>query len=792
MLDLSICHPSQSFSKHEAHKQRDSSDVELEGNRFSVLATPKESSTKFLSHPREYPASNNRRTRNSRGTKEAKKRRDMRRNRRKLAAQLLDEQLSQAVDEALTKASFPPPPPPPQTASQLPALSSPNNALATDMVPFPQSTYFASKAPQIPMPHFSPFDLSMLPEISTSDSASPLFRAPTPFRALPKWCPKISSLTLGDVWRDCLPTFYDLSPLPEPAPERDASERIAEEEKQCRDLQMWRPIGGGFGRDRSRFFPPKSMSTADEQVPKTSDRAKVKLPPPVGCRLHVSDRGIDKSEDIPAVSTQARDSIERPVNVETPRSLEKERKSQMPATTISDSNVNDFDESEAANLWRILVSKQPSNESNTGLDLLAVSDNCATEDAFRNSFDQPLPGFLPDQPIAELEGREIVLPYVHANSLTGYSNHEETSALAPLYNDQHSLQDSGISMPILRLSEECNLGLNEMVIYHDVFGPAVSQIAFGIPLPTSRPPTPPAVPPLQPIDNILDILPLECIAEDEHVTSDAHFRSEQALFSQQPPSHAPGTETMGNVPEHSSINVADFLKLGHAKHCWCGHCEDKSHDAATGREEWSILSSITLRELNIEIDEDDNDSTLSLIFNPSESEPDTDGELPELVDLEEILKDASGSEDGTTALIEEDDWLYFSPLVRHAAAANNGSSPSQPAYLPSSPCLHRQRQQRASTPTIIITTSSDTSSDHRSDEYVTVSASHVATPRSGSSCSPWRNTLPRRTSSAWETDLAAFRDGMLESGLAKPSEGSWRWGREDDEEWWDWAVEEEC
>jgi len=126
-----------------------SSDNYSQGNRFSVLAMTPPLSAKPPSFLREFPVATSRRTRNSRGTKEAKKRRDMRRNRRKLAAQLLDQQISQAVEETLTKANFPLSPHPPRKVLLAPAAIHSDDALLS------QPAHLPPTPPELPMPEFS-------------------------------------------------------------------------------------------------------------------------------------------------------------------------------------------------------------------------------------------------------------------------------------------------------------------------------------------------------------------------------------------------------------------------------------------------------------------------------------------------------------------------------------------------------------------------------------------------------------------------------------------------------------
>jgi hypothetical protein len=756
-----------------------SSDNYSQGNRFSVLATTPPLSAKPPSFLREFPVATSRRTRNSRGTKEAKKRRDMRRNRRKLAAQLLDQQISQAVEETLTKANFPLSPHPPRKVLLAPAAIHSDDALLS------QPAHLPPTPPELPMPEFSDFNLRAFPSFPTTNPLS--LRTPSPFRALPRWCPRIPSLTLGDVWRDTLPTFHDLSGLPEPAEVKPAMKKLGSE--LCRDVQIWRPIESILGREQSKFFPPIKTPTTDKHDDK---KARVKLPP-IGSKggddaTHSPEMSHDASKSSPTSGLKGETAIRLLDRLNTSLSSAPVSKDNQSSTCALPSSKNKDDgptstkvsthgavADEIVDLRHVFPWTQH-YESTANAAWLSSAN-------WEDPIQRPSPEYQCAQPPYELEGCGIGLPYVHANSLTGYSNESEDTVVHLHNHEVSAYVDSMVGLPIMHL-DDGNVGMNELVVDHDIFGPVDLDIADGVPLPVSRPITPPATPPSQSTRNIASLMPIITVIEAEHRQSDAHFYSEQALFSQSPVRPAGSTGRPRNEQRCGSIDIVDFLKLGHAKQCWCGHCDDKSGNTSLGQDDVQWASSPTLTDETCV----DNDSSLSLILNHSESnfDSDSESEAPELLDFFESDTNDADSESGKIETAEDEDWLVFSRSTQPSCRPSTSSSP---LYLPSSPILHIQRQQRASTPTIIITSSTDTSADDRADDYVAVpptTASVVAqTPA-------WHDMFPRRPSSAWKSGLAELSAEPVSRGPAKAVEGSWRWGRQSEEEWWDWAVEEEC
>jgi hypothetical protein len=710
----------------------------------------------------------------------------MRRNRRKLAAQLLDQHLCQAVDETLTKANYPALPRP----CVFPTLQDPATAL-------PQSAYFSSTPPELPLPNFSRFDLAAFPHFPFSSTTPPLVQTPTPFRTLPKWCPKIPSLTLGDVWRDCLPTFHDLSSLPEP-PEAPTALPGATQ-KQCKDLQVWRPIGTGYGRDQSRFFPPRNLLTSEELGHETGKKVTVKLPPPVACRLHCSDSSVNSSLTMPisdahiscAIKTAFAEAINTtsvPDHVSEPTQsstlnqtrFEEEKSGSVLSTTAKptggvfkeDAAITPRDALEASQ-----TSLAASNKSNSCPNVIVQTISEAQQR--HGPSDSYSLQYNAEQSPYELDGLETEIPYVHADSLTGYSNDQDALNTVPDYEERRTLVDSGVGLRIIISGDNRDMvGLNELVVEHDIMVPTYAAIAAGVPLPISLPVTPPATPPLHPFIDMVNILPVDCIAEAEHILSDAHYCSEQTLFYQTPLSPAQSTEKSHEETTSSSINIADFLKLGHAKNCWCGHCTDELDKAPHTDEKVSISSSTKLADRDRAAADEYDNLTLSLLLHPSESEPDTESDDPEMLSFSEANVNLKKDENVNVVTVEADDWLLFLPAATKPAEEQMPSA--SPIYVPSSPILHRQTQHITSAPIVAIA-SSEPLANEASDEYLAVAAPSTATVSPAAPNLSWHDMFPRRPSSMWRAELATPESGR-----------SWRWGRESEEEWWGWAVEEEC
>lgn len=515
----------------------------------------------------------------------------------------------------------------------------------------------------------------------------------------------------------------------------------------------------------------------EEQESEPRKRATVKLPPPVACRLHCSDEGagsllsVSKSSATQAAMpdcAKSHDMTSRPVSLCA--------KNKFPEFDLPchDLKTNPY------------TGNPPSNPNTCSSDTKVMT---ARAQDWRGPSGHFPWYYDAEQPLYEIDGREIELPYVHANSLTGYSNDSDVTETLPSYQELQFLVDSGVDLPLVSSSEHQDMvGLNGLVVDHDIMAPLHANTAATMPLPVSLPATPPATPPVYSIRDIATILPIDCITEAEYRDSDAHYCSEQALFDQTSPLLAQSPEHLHDDPTASSINIADFLKLGHAKECWCGHCTDEryrtSHDEANA----SVSSSITLTGGDY-ADNENGSLVLSLILDPSESEPDTGSDIPEMLSVDDADLSPTSHGDENVQATEDGDWLLFSHIMTKPVEERLSSVSL--LYLPSSPILHRQSEQRAPAPTVIITPSG-TSASEMQDDYIAVAAPATSIASSTMNNPTGHEMFPQRPRSTGETGLTLYGTGGIGCVFAKAVESSWRWGRGSEEDWWDWAVEEEC
>jgi hypothetical protein len=520
---------------------------------------------------------------------------------------------------------------------------------------------------------------------------------------------------------------------------------------------------------------------------------KVKLPPSVTCRLHRSDNGIESPR--PSIAQAAILSFTERYCMSNPPTpiCDQELRPEFIVDKVLDTDTclsskhatEVVDTTACAPCPRKLKINQDIRTSQMDLS----SGDTMPYDPDRREIVDPSPSsYIAKQPPYEIDGREIELPYVHANSLTRYSNSSDVAETLPSYRQAQFLADSGIGLPIVFSSEQQGMaGLHELVVDHDIMAPILTKSAAGVPLPTSLPATPPATPPAHALSDIADILPIDCVTEAEHRDSDAHYYSELALFYQTPASLTQGAETLHENANASSINIADFLKLGHAKNCWCGHCTDERYKAPHAMKNESVSSSVTLVDSE-RADDNDDSLILSLALNPSESGRDAESNASGLLSLGDADTTSVKYEDHDVQAVEDDGWLLFSHVT--SRPAEERLSPASPLYLPSSPILHRQSEQRAHAHTVITTPSA--SANELSNDYIAVAAPINSTDNSTAANSAGCEMYPRQPRSTRKTGLVMYGNERMGCGFAKAVEGSWRWGRESEEEWWDWAVEEEC
>ncbi|KAI7201964.1 hypothetical protein KC324_g1975 [Hortaea werneckii] len=549
-----------------------------------------------------------------RGTKEAKRRRDARRSRRKLAAQILDDQLSHEMDLALNKINdLLPFSPGKEEKSKTP--DTPESPVRTLMRPARRRQL--PSPPQLPVLDFPSFNTNTIPQLRTPPpdaSPSPAIRD---MPSLPSWCPALPTFTRNGVWSEGLPIFYDLSSLPEPKPmEKLASKVDARDSVRGKELQLWR--GNLDLKPKvSRFFPRTPSPV----------KPTVKLPP-TASKLHASEKALPDPSSVPDLGETSFDSrqsaLEKLVQafkdpVE-PKLLLDRSCSNMDAGNQPSRKPTQLPESSAANLWRILESsrghggdsvdpyvasftprpdnhaeianwhtvidelkeKQPSQRIQRPTTSPEVDHTLDYEpydqtyfDAWQATLDS---GRQDDVSAVELDGKEI--PYVHPNSLVGVAN---DLAMSP-YMDEHptSKETEAIYTPPLTSPP---LGLNELLINHEVEPPFSPSEHNSTANNTDDYPTASSYSHTTTI--IADILPTDYIVSQDHETNaegdddggaktlteaDAHYQSEQTLFLADLPALPAGPT------EQSVIDVAAFLRMGHAPQCWCAECDVQPSD----------------------------------------------------------------------------------------------------------------------------------------------------------------------------------------------------------------------
>jgi hypothetical protein len=340
------------------------------------------------------------------------------------------------------------------------------------------------------------------------------------------------------------PLFFDLSKLPEPA-------LFPNHERSGRELQLWRPQATPPPKKQSRFFPPKSPP-----------KPNVKLTP-ISCKLHAYDKGVEEATlSKPKTLTE---SLEQVVQA---------------AATARKLACNDEPDKNAANLWKILKSTErpiryddndlyPSNVSYQPIDHLHVAPY-GIYDHHLERVGMPV----------ELDNTEI--PYVHANCLTGHANERGSEPYPTPEEDVTIFEAAAYPHQI----EDYLGGLNELVMdpYTDEgYTDALLAILDLPPLPAS-----PDLEHSAPI--VTDPHAVDQVnkgVRTELESSDAHFKSEQALFHPQP--LAP------RAPDDDLIDVATFLKMGHGTNCWCNDCGEPpaslSGDTFVEDDGWMVYSS---------------------------------------------------------------------------------------------------------------------------------------------------------------------------------------------------------
>lgn len=495
-----------------------------------------------------------------------------------MATQMLDDQLSHDIDVALNQIhdllpfspdkeeKIKPPPTPvlPRTTFTPPVQSQPLVSLAP---------------PQLPALEFPSFGLDNIPKLYRD--LTPPMSPPPP--NLPSWCPALPCFTRNGLWPEGRPVFYDLSSLPEP---KKALKADTSAESKGKELQLWRSNPDRMPK-KSRFFPR----------PPSPAKPVVKLPP-TACKLHLSEQGLTgplaeldlevfKPEPQPdpiaeivqtfKIPVESRQTT--PVHAGSAATLwhildsQDSRKRDLTDPYVASFAPRPENHQQVAN-WHTVIDElrqkqdtqalpECDNEALYGCPYTSQDD--ADDQAYLTAWQAALEfreQINDSSSPTELDGKELP----HANSLVGYANE---IALSP-YAEEHPLLPP--YTPLASPSE----GLNELMMDHDIF--SATPLDSSVPAQPGTPTSPLLSP--SPTDNVS---PVPLSSEVAQIHSDAHFQSEKSLFA------LPALPESPSPRDSSIIDVAAFLKLGHATRCWCGDCSQGNHPGATTQEEESSL-----------------------------------------------------------------------------------------------------------------------------------------------------------------------------------------------------------
>lgn len=350
---------------------------------------------------------------------------------------------------------------------------------------------------------------------------------------LPSWCPALPSFSTNNTkWGD-FPLFFDLS-----KPDLKAQE-----------MQLGRPLISPQPRKQSRFFPPP-----------TSSKPTVRLPP-ASCQLHAADEGVQDAS--PAKPKTLVESVELAVKA---------------AEAAHRSTCTDQSEASAANLWRILTTSERGDDN----DL--YPRDCAYQPA-NNVFAAPYGPYdhrleAVGAPV-ELDG--IELPYVHANSLTGYANELGGEKSTEVEDDTVIFNPPATMLPV----QDIPIWLNELLVdpnSDEVYADALLAVLNMPQSPSTLEPQDSAIgmPGSSPVGSASDN------TEQDLAFSDAHFQSEQALFGLPSPTTKAADEDL--------VDVATFLTMVHSTSCWCNDCGEPPEliniETLMEDDGWMVYSSV--------------------------------------------------------------------------------------------------------------------------------------------------------------------------------------------------------
>lgn len=501
-------------------------------NRFEVLKAdtrPPRRYTDYRHDPYFQPH------RCGRGSREGKRRRDEKRNRRKLAAvRMIDEQLSRDLDRTLTKANIRSRSPqlePLKPAKELPANGATSPQPIFDFETSSESTYFnfrglgpVGRQPQLNTQLYSP--TPMVPPIAMHPSS-----------VIPSWYPAMPTCWNTTARQQQPPLFFDLSKLPEPIelPESMSCEQ---------DIQVWRP--------NVRLQPKAELHSHSLITPEKGLR-----PVNTACKLHSSDRGYRDA------ATQTDESVFHKTT---------------PDVKQTDATEDSFDALSAASpadLWSILsVAQEPHFDDQNNSYIASL-----TESSAEDQVDTASVLLATERDISgkrhELADTEIL--FVHANSLTGHANQRGTFPIPDSKDGVIYYNSVGHASR----AQEFLFGLNELVVDQYMEEGYADAVIAALDLP----PLPPSPEPV--IGSRVLPTASSALHTGRHDEEQFDHYPYEAPFSQ-PPS------PILMLTDEDIVDVALLLEAIHSPDCWCEGCNDPPElidddSLADAEDEWMDL-----------------------------------------------------------------------------------------------------------------------------------------------------------------------------------------------------------
>jgi len=377
-------------------------------------------------------------------------------------------------------------------------------------------------------------DRSDLAQSSSSESSKPVKPA---VPLIPDWCSTFGALLKDYMEPSDMPLYFDLSSLPETV----ATPRHISHDKQ---IEIWRPKALRVERRHSRFFPPAYTMPVRNRSLRTA------------CALHSSEKEVLRQ---PTWESDINDTTHSP-NAPSPNAFVAFGDEEIPAAY-------------PANLWHILDA--PASEVDhayyDSYEKNLTWDWAANQSDWLEMFDSAYA-------LSELAASE--LPFVHANSLTGFAN-ERASGETPCPR-----LELPAYTPLEQSStiQELLVGLNELVVDQYMEEEYAENVIAALENLPPLPPSPVQEPATLVFKHNVQALPTNTEHGDVLPAYDAHYQSEQALFR------------TASTTDDDIVDIVTFLRTQCAPDCWCEDCKEPPEllpsDSEADEEPWVDFSEI--------------------------------------------------------------------------------------------------------------------------------------------------------------------------------------------------------